>query len=298
MRRLAFLIVLFASLGGVVMADSLVSLPASGGYWWVKNNTRVPQASDIVVPVNVSPASGVTSIDIALAFDPAVVLPTGVYGTSYANGFSVESLIGGGQLNVHMARALPLSGSGDVAWIVFRSIGNVGNTSPLTLTGAALNGGAIPATIRNGKIDILATSVTFSSPDNAFGLPGSQVDVPISASYFSRANGIDISITFDPNVIKVVSVVKTPLSQPLTLVYNAQSPGVVNIALYGAYPISGAGELVRVRYAVVGAVGVKTPLNIIRGDIDERRLYSLPDDGLFTVTGTSVGVVVDDGVPF
>lgn len=298
MKRLAILIALLASLSGSALADSLVSLPVSGGYWWFKNNTRVPQAADIVVPVTVSPATGVTSIDLVIAFDPSVVLPTGVYGTGYANGFSMEYLIGSGQLDVHMARATPLNGSGDVAWIVFRAIGKVGNTSALSLTSASLNGGAIPAAVRSGKIDILAANVTFSSPDNAAAITGSQVDIPISASYFSRATGIDISITFDPNVIRAVSVAKTPLSQPLTLVYNVQAPGVVHIVLYGAYPISGSGDLVKIRYSVVGATGTKTPLNIIRGDIDERRLYSLPDDGLFTVTGTSLGVVVDDGVPF
>jgi hypothetical protein len=254
------------------LADSLVRVPLV---------SRVAPDADVVVPITVTPADSVVSMDLAIDFDPAVVTPTGVYRTAYANSFALSFSLGPSRLDIHMTDVSPLAGDGEVAWVVFRAIGGVGSSSNLVLS-ASLNGGGIASQVQNGSVSVLSASVHISAPDDAQEDPGTPVMVPISATPFSGVTGIDLAIRVNENVLLATDVEKTALTNALSLVFNLSTPGVVNIALFGSTPITGSGELVRVRYDVVGTNGDKTPLNVSRGDMDEGRLSTLLDDGLFT----------------
>lgn len=242
--------------------------------------------TDVAVPINVDPADGVTALDLVFAYDAAILTPTGVYRTGATNDFSLTSSLGTpGTVSLSLSGAVPLAGKPDVAWVVFRVIGSPPQLSDLTWISASLNGGAITATTRNGRVNVVTASVTFSMSDTAKGAPAALVKVPIDVSPLSSASSFDIVVRFNQFVVRALAVEQTPLSAPLTLVANTGIAGQVNITLYGTTPISGSGELVRIQFEVTGPIGAQTPLDIIRADIAEGTVSSLMDDGLFTVCG-------------
>src|SRR5213594_1978419 len=84
-HSLALLLGLGLNWATLAAADSVVSVPAL---------SQVRSGGDVVVPVNVSPADGVISMQFELQYDPAVITPTGiapagVYKTAYTDGFEL-----------------------------------------------------------------------------------------------------------------------------------------------------------------------------------------------------------------
>ena len=179
-------------------AQSTISLPAS---------TNVAPGGDAVVPITVSPADGVISMDFAIAYDPAVVSPTGVFKTAYTDGFNlVFNTPSPGDLRIAMFSSTPLSGSGEVAWIVFHAVGAAGTFSPLTWTQHDLNEGSIPSSASNGQANIVAAQSTISMPDDAAGANGSTVGVPVTATMTDGTISVDLDIRWNPLILNAVSV--------------------------------------------------------------------------------------------
>jgi hypothetical protein len=86
----AFL-VLGASPAGAVSA---VSLPSSA---------TVAPGGDVVVPIVVSPADSVLGMDFTIGYDPAILTPTGVFTTSFTDGFNAFFYISSpGQLRISL----------------------------------------------------------------------------------------------------------------------------------------------------------------------------------------------------
>ncbi len=245
-------------------------------------NARSGTGLDIVVPVSVEPADGVTSMDFVIQYDPAQVQPTGVYRTAFAQSFQLTSdLATPGEVDLSLTGAAPLTGNGEVAWIVFRVVGATGESADLLWVTASLNGGAIPADTIDGRIAIRSATATIFVPDDAQGEPGSQVVIPISTTTIAGGEAFDLDLRFNPNVLAAVSVAKTALTSPLTLVSNISVPGRVVVTLYGTTPINGQGALVNITFNVVGTIGDEAPLDLTRGDINEGGISTLLDDGLF-----------------
>src|SRR5437773_2488418 len=147
----------FAAAGPAVAAvDTVanVSVPAV---------SKAGPGADVVVPISVDPADGVVSMQFEITYDPAVITPTGVYKTSYTNSFELVSNVPSpGDLRITMYAVSPLSGSGEVAWIVFRAVGAAGTSSPLTWVQHELNENNIPSTSSDGVVNIVATQSTIS----------------------------------------------------------------------------------------------------------------------------------------
>jgi len=241
-------------------------------------------SNDVVVPVTVTPADGVTAMDLTFTYTSSLMSATSVSRTGFTNAFTLTSnLSTPGTVTIHLSGPA-LSGSGEVAWVVFRITGAPPSTSPLTWVSAVLNGGGIPAVTQNGSVKISSGTVTISTPDAASGSQGTNTAVPISATAFPSSSSFDLSVRFNPFVIDAIDVQKTALSNPLTLVFNNSTPGTVNIALFGATPISGSGALVTITYHVTGPNASTTPLNIVRAEIDEGAVSTLIDDGFFSAT--------------
>lgn len=238
---------------------------------------------DIVVAVKVSPADGVTSMDLAYQYDSAVLAPRGVYRTAYTNAFVLTwSLATPGVLRIHLSGSIPLNGSGEVAWIVFRNSATSDTMTPITWTSAVLNGGSIPCTTTNLLLPIRSAPVIISIPDDVSGAPRSQVLIPINSSSSSGGSSYDLSITFNPAVLSPVSVQTTPLTSCMNVFANLSIPGTVNVGLYGLCSVSGSGPLIKILFNVVGPSGSRTPLNVTRGAIDEEHIASVLEDGLFS----------------
>lgn len=248
--------------------------------------------ADVVVAANVSPADGVTSIDLVYTYDPSLLLPTGVFKTGYTNGFALVSSIGvPGRVEIHLSGGAALAGSGDVAWVVFRTTGAPGQTATLTWVSALLNGGGVPSLTMNGAVTAQAAMARVSVPDTAQGMPGNQILVPISSTAISLADSFDLILTFNPAVVTAASLQLAPLTGCLTLASNTAVPGTVNMAIYSTTgcTVSGSGPLVNVTFDVVGPIGSRTPLNLVRAGINEGVITTVLDDGMFSVCSAADG---------
>jgi len=66
----------------------------------------------------------------------------------------------------------PLSGSGEVCWIVFRAVGASGTSSSLVFNQAELNEGNISSTPQGGVVNVTAAASTISMRTTRTGRTG------------------------------------------------------------------------------------------------------------------------------
>lgn len=237
---------------------------------------------DIVVAVRISPADGVRSIDLVYGYDPAKLTPVGVFRTVYAQSLSLTAnLSTRGVVEMHLSGPTPLSGSGEVAWIVLRSDAGSDTSTSLSVISGALNSGAIESSIEGKSVPMRRGTVTLRVPASQQAAPETQITVPILASSFAGGSAFDLWLKFDPAVLRPVSVSRTPLTGCMTSVTNLAETGTVAIALYGVCTVSGSGPLAQVLFDVIGPSGSWTPLNLTRGSINEGHPDTALEDGLF-----------------
>jgi hypothetical protein len=243
--------------------------------------------NDVIVAANLSPADGVSAIDLVYRYDATRLTPVGVYRTGLTKNFTLtSSLSTSGFVEIHLTGGTSLAGSGEVAWVDFRSVGSWTGTTTFTWSSAVLNGGAIPVTKQGMNLVVEQAPVTVSVPDTAKGAPASQVVVPIIATAFTGASSFDLAISFNPAVIAPASVQTTSLTSCMSAVSNLTSPGVATIALYGVCSVSGSGAIAQVVFNVVGQTGSSTPINVTRAGINEGGIKTVLDDGLFLACTT------------
>jgi hypothetical protein len=103
-------------------------------------------------------------------------------------------------------------------------------------------------------------------------------------------DSVQITVLFNPTILAPLdippndlAIKKTPLSNPLTLTQNVLTPGRAKAVLFGVNPISGSGNLITIRFQVIGTLGESTPLNITEALYNEYTVTSVLDDGLFAV---------------
>jgi len=267
------LTLLAAGAGSEALAQSTARLPASRG----------ATATDVVIPIQLDAADGVTAMDFAFDYDASVAMPTGVYRTAYTDSFALTAdLATPGQVELSLSAGMPLAGSGQVAWILFHVVGTGGSTA-LTWFSCQLNGGARPCTTQNGSLTVGTAFAIVAVADDAGSGPGTALSVPISATSVTGVEAIDLTLTFNPTILSATGVARAPLTQDLTLTFNLNPPGEVRISLFGTTPLSGGGDLAFVQFSVVGELGEATPLNLTRGVFNEGAFSTLLDDGLFRV---------------
>jgi hypothetical protein len=81
---------------------------------------------------------------------------------------------------------------------------------------------------------------------------GSVVTVPIKITKPQGAIGVDIDLSYDPNVLVPLLVEKTTLSRDMTLEQYIGEPGVVRISLFGVEGLNRPGKLLQVSFSVIG----------------------------------------------
>lgn len=105
---------------------------------------------------------------------------------------------------------------------------------------------------------------TVSAPQTV-ALPGSQIVIPVTANGIADKGIIsyEFTLSYDPSVIKPdenpVGLART-VSRGLTAVTNIPQPGILRVAVYGAFPIESNGILLNLRFIAVGAPGSATAL--------------------------------------
>ena len=126
-------------------------------------------------------------------------------------------------------------------------------------------------------------------------LPGQVVQIPVSINSVTDLAGLDLSLSYDPAVLTVLSVEKTELTGSFTLDYYSQA-GELNLAISSDQALSGeGGALLKVEFQVMteAPIGSGCDLNLegikLSGQYGEDLdWYSdvLTEDGKFTVGAT------------
>ncbi len=120
-----------------------LSLPANAG---------APAGSSATVPLSIDDATGALGIDILITYDPAVALATAVSRTTLSSGQTLTyNLSPPGSIRISLFGATPLIGGGVLLTIDFNSAGPTDSHTPLDLQSAAINEGAIPAVLVDGR---------------------------------------------------------------------------------------------------------------------------------------------------
>ena len=267
---------LVLTLGGVaVLAQSTASLPTQ----------NAGPGTDVVVTITLSPASGVDSMEFLLGYDPTVLRASSAYVTGYTDAFALASdLAVPGQVSLTLSSGPALAGSGPVAWISFRALSAAGTYSTLTWSACVLNGGSIPCSTVDGRVNVVASTVVISVPDGELHPPGVTAVVPISVAPATGALGIDLDLVFNPYVVQPIAVHVAGLTQAAGWsdpAWSLPQPGRLDISLFGINELEGSGPVCNVSLQVVGQVGDSTPLDLQNGRINE--ISRIQDDGSFVV---------------
>lgn len=92
----------------------------------------------------------------------------------------------------------------------------------------------------------------------------------------------ELDLRYDPAVMRpqkdAVDLAQT-VSRGLVAVVNAETPGLLRVVMYGAYPIERDGVLLNVRFDAIGAPGAISPLSFERIIFNEGEPRVTANDG-------------------
>ena len=129
-------------------------------------------------------------------------------------------------------------------------------------------------------------AAVLSIPDNAFGVQGAVVQVPISITSGDGAFGIDMTVTYNPAVLTAQNVTAAGIAaaENFTVIRNLNTPGQIIISMFGpGDPLAGSGQIANIQFQVVGSTGMTSPLSFTNASINEGHIPATTDNGLFTV---------------
>lgn len=100
----------------------------------------------------------------------------------------------------------------------------------------------------------------------------------------------EFDLRYDPSVIQPladpIDVVETA-SRALSVVTNAEHPGLLRVVMYGALPIDQDGVLLNLRFTAVGKAGMISPLAWERIMFNEGKSGTVAIDGQVQLTAAS-----------
>ena len=109
----------------------------------------------IEIPVNVEEVAGIFSIELNIEYDAEVIMVGTVRSTDFTKNFlKATNIRTPGKILVSLASARPSSGQGAIVRILVKVKDKLpsGTESPLKLTKARLNEGAIDVTVTHGRV--------------------------------------------------------------------------------------------------------------------------------------------------
>jgi hypothetical protein len=109
-------------------------------------------------------------------------------------------------------------------------------------------------------IGTASAAVMVTIPSGTVGA-GAKATIPISVAGASNLGAMDVTISYDPAVLKFSKAELGELSTNGIVEGNEVQPGVAKISFADTKGISGDGTLLLVTFEVVGAKGASTALN-------------------------------------
>ncbi|MEO6392106.1 MAG: cohesin domain-containing protein [Pyrinomonadaceae bacterium] len=111
---------------------------------------------------------------------------------------------------------------------------------------------------------VLVQNVELTAPQITV-LPASSVIVALMISDTSGEGIIayQFNIAYDPNVLQINAVpieIEGTISEAMAFAVNPNEPGLLRVAVYGAYPLTGAGILLKLHFTAIGLAGSSSSL--------------------------------------
>ena len=137
---------------------------------------------------------------------------------------------------------------------------------------------------------LISQPVEIGIPDCAAD-SGATLLVPITTSSVTGLGiiGVDITLNFRAEVLQAESVwTGNVVPGGWMILYNANTPGELIIALAGSNPFSGTGTLCTLKFTVTGRPNDTTTIHFSRCQLNEGSISCTTDDGLFTVIAVGI----------
>ncbi len=163
---------------------------------------------------------------------------------------------------------------------------------------------SITFTESSQPLSVLFDKANLSAPETVISVTaptataevGSEFNVPLNVSS-TTGQGIiayQFDLHYNPAVIQpqanAVEVAGT-ISSGLSAVFNPNTPGLLKVAVYGAYPLAGTGTLLNFKFKAVGPAASTSPLTFTNFMFNEGNPGSTVLDGQIKLTSRSIGAV-------
>jgi hypothetical protein len=137
-----------------------------------------------------------------------------------------------------------------------------------------------------------------ASIPNVSAPAGSNVTLPLSLEGLGGAsvNSYQFEVAYDPAVLTpqaAAATVQGTMSEGLNVVFNSTVPGVLKVAVYGAFPATGDGVYLDLNFKINGRGGSSTPLSISGFRFNDGKTQVNSQDGLLTVTANGKAIDKD-----
>lgn len=119
------------------------------------------------------------------------------------------------------------------------------------------------------RFGIQSITATLSLPEYKV-MPQDQITIPLELT-LTEGNlfGADIIITYDPLIVTVDKVDKGDIAPDWMIAVNLDTPGIIQVSMAGAVPISSNGELLSITFQAIGSSGSETKLIISEASLNE-----------------------------
>ena len=254
-------------------------------------DTTGPLSSMINLPITIGDVTGLSlrSAEIDLRYDTSVLQFAGITTDNTIamawDNYNVQVKNDG--IDVKISGASSITGSGDLVFIEFSVIGDVGDTTILRLDDVMFDKLSVAADKVDGFFEVTPPEVRLTLPDIT-AASGDNVTVPVKASDFTGLGVVsaNIMISFDPTVLDAISIsTENTLSSGWTNIAFNDFSNRAHIIMSGGTELSGEGTFFNINFAVNGPDGSQTTLVFMSATLNSGSPLAIKENGSLSVEG-------------
>ena len=285
----------------------LISPVLAGGTTIFVNDVSANHGETIQMPINISGAKDIGSMDISLQYDPNVLSLKSVEKGNLTQDSIVEWNAKADKVLIGIVGGSGTNGNGSLAILFFDVLGYPGSISDLDLEASAFNVmfSPIPLKISDGVFTVsgstepTATSTpTPSQPssgesstrstssgggittptknegltiriENVYADANSTIKIPIYVENASDIGSADFYLHFNSSVLNLTDITKGELTTKSLLQWNIVNQSRIRFVIIDASGINGNGPIAYLNFSVIGASGSMTELNFSKLEITD-----------------------------
>ncbi|MCZ7400621.1 MAG: hypothetical protein O8C61_00185 [Candidatus Methanoperedens sp.] len=248
----------FSSGMGIIVLGLLMAGGAGAATTISIASQTVSSGGNVTVPIIANNITNVSAYSVSLTYNKAIVIVDSVKAADLGVPSStINNATGVTKMWIFTRNSL--SGNVTLANVVLRAVGTSG-TSALTITVTALSndtGLPILTGVSSGTF-IIAPGTTISIASQTVS-PGGNVTVPIIANNITNLGAYTVSLTYNPAVVVVDSVVAVNFDAASSI---NNITGVTVISGYNTTPQTGNITLANVNLRAVGSIEQTSQLNL------------------------------------